>query len=212
MRYLLFILFLFALVACSNDSTIPANERYPWQITPTAGGSISIFGVALGESRVKDVINMLGRRQKVALFEDGKGKLSLEIYYSDFTRSGLSGRLVLTVDADESELKQFKERAQGKKQLESGVWSYSLGAADAQAMQGMLISAMTYLPYADLSEEIAMARFGEPTQKIRSHEKAQHWLYPEQGLDMILNEEGKDILQYVPPARFAELVRPLSRP
>lgn len=73
------------------------------------------------------------------------------------------------------------------------------------------ISAMTYMPFANLEEDIIVGRFGEPAEKIRSHEQAQHWLYPEKGLDLIINDVGKEILQYVPPGEFDRLVQPLRR-
>ena len=36
-----------------------------------------------------------------------------------------------------------------------------------------------------------------------------HWLYPVKGLDVVVREEGKEVLQYVAPREFERLARPL---
>ena len=48
---------------------------------------------------------------------------------------------------------------------------------------------------------------------LPASEGAEHLLYPELGLDLILNPEGKEILQYVAPRDFRRLQAPLlARP
>lgn len=210
-RILLFSLCLLVFAACQKQPQPPANERYPWQITLLANGNSSIFGVELGQTRVAEATGRLGHRFKTALFEDPAGGLTLEVYYAEFTRSGLSGRLVLTIDADAGLLQNYKMTAVSKERLISGVVQYRLSEAAGRELAQLTVTAMTYLPYTHLSPEVALARFGQPAQKIRSHAKAEHWLYPDKGLDMILSEEGKDILQYVTPAKFNALVEPLQR-
>jgi hypothetical protein len=46
---------------------------------------------------------------------------------------------------------------------------------------------------------------------VFSHENTEHFLYPEQGLDLQLNTKGKEVLQYVPPRDFSALRTPLIR-
>jgi len=200
-----------SLSACQDRVEVPVTDRYPWQINLLSNGHTRIFGVELEHTRVNEAIAQLGRRYKLALFENPDGGLSLEVYYADFTRSGLSGRLVLSIDADDKELQHYKQTAMGKEKLLSGVVQYTLSEQSARQIDRLIVQSMTYLPYADLKTEIVVARFGEPAEKIRSHAKAEHWLYPDKGLDMILTEEGRDVLQYVMPARFKAFTKPLRR-
>jgi len=37
-----------------------------------------------------------------------------------------------------------------------------------------------------------------------------HWLYPDRGLDIAVNPDGREVFQYVMPARFNELLEPLE--
>lgn len=200
-----------SLPACQESSRQNQQDRYPWQITVLSDGSSRIFGIDLGVTSVLEAKQRLGQDPKVGLFENPNGALSLELFYKEFSRAGLSGRLVLTVAADKAELEAFKRSAIKRTKLESGVLQYRLDAQALTAIESRPVAAMTYVPYADLEEDVIVARFGEPAEKIRSHEQAQHWLYPDKGLDLIVNEVGKEILQYVPPAEFDRLVKPLRR-
>jgi len=40
-------------------------------------------------------------------------------------------------------------------------------------------------------------------------QKRQHLLFPELGLDLLLDEKGKELLQYVDPTEFGKLRQPL---
>ena len=54
------------------------------------------------------------------------------------------------------------------------------------------------------------ARFGTPAERLAEGERLQHWLYPPQGLAVLLDAKGREVLQYVAPAEFeARLAAPL---
>lgn len=95
---------MFSMTACQKSTEQNKTDRYPWQITILADGSSRIFGIQLGVTRVSEVKQMIGRSPKLALFENPDGKLSLELFYKEFSRAGLSGRLVLTIGANVAEL------------------------------------------------------------------------------------------------------------
>jgi len=201
----------FGLLACQKSAQQAQTDRYPWEITILGDGSSRVFGVQLGMTNVTEAKQLLGRRPEVGLFENPDGRLSLELFYKEFTRAGLTGRLVLTVKAEQADLLSLKKSERRKGRLESGAVQYRLDEAGLSQIASWPVSAMTYMPFADLEEPIIIRRFGEPAEKIRSHEKAQHWLYPDKGLDLIINEVGKEVLQYVPPAEFEKLASPLRR-
>jgi hypothetical protein len=62
-----------------------------------------------------------------------------------------------------------------------------------------------------LDEASIKQRFGEPAQVIKESDSAMtHWLYPDKGLDVALDEKGNGVLQYVPPSQFSQLLKPLK--
>ena len=212
MRFGFVILFLLPLLSsCQQSDSSNREDRYPWQITLMQDGSSRIFGIHLGVSTVAQARQQLGKSPKLALFENADGSLSLELFYKEFTRAGLTGKLVLSASDDQASLKAIKQHASKQEKLESGVIRHFLHNDALLQIDALPIIAMTYMPYANLDEDTARARFGEPAEKIRSYEKAQHWLYPQKGLDLIINESGKEVLQYVAPNSFEKLAKPLRR-
>lgn len=207
----LFLLLVNGLSACQDSSEQNRADRFPWQVTVLPDGGSRILGIHLGVTTVREAKQSLGHAPETALFENPDSRLSLELFYKEFNRAGLTARVVLTVGAADAVLQDFRRQSVKKGKLESGVVQYRLDAMALSRMESRPIIAMTYVPYADLKEKTILARFGEPAEKIQTHEQAQHWLYPDKGLDLIINEAGKEILQYVPPKEFARLADPLRR-
>lgn len=204
-------IFLFSLGllnACSDSAM--RDDLYPWQVKPVANGNSQVFGIELGKANFSQAQGIMGRRYDAAVFENKDGSLSLELFYKEITLGGLTAKFVLTLGANAEELQRLKGRPLKKETMESGVIKYTVAKNDSDELMAMDITAITYMPITDLEEDVIRNRFGEPAEKIRTHESAQHWLYPEKGLDLIINAEGKEILQFVPPREFGKLVKPLK--
>jgi len=209
-RSIIILVCLSFLAACQEKGQGSSTDKYPWQITLLPDGNSQVFGLRFNETSVAEAKQKLGHRPDIALFQNRGGRLAVEVYYKEFNRGGLSGSLLLTLTQDDALLDNLKQQALGQKRLESGVIKYKLSAIGLQHIDSKKITGLTYVPYADLDEEMVNRRFGIPAQKIKTHEKAQHWLYPEKGLDLIFNEEGKEILQFVSPTEFERLAGPLQ--
>ena len=51
-----------------------------------------------------------------------------------------------------------------------------------------------------------MKRYGEPAERITESETGVvHWIYPESGLAIGLNPDGKELFQYVQPGQIDDL-------
>jgi len=77
----------------------------------------------------------------------------------------------------------------------------------AQAYQGT-ITGLTFIPGVNLDQELVLARFGEPQERIQG-DAVWHYLYPEKGLQVSLYAKAKEVLQYVRPQDFQLLSQPL---
>jgi hypothetical protein len=146
------------------------------------------------------------------LFENPDGSVSLEVFFNEVTMGGLSGKFILTLQATDSQLKAFKQRAIKRKPMESGALRYRLAETDRRKLLEMPVSAISYIPYIDLDNELVRQRFGTPDEIIAITDDKLHLLYPAKGLDLLLDEGGKELLQYVAPRDFSRLKRPLLRP
>lgn len=208
-RVVVLIVLLFSISACKQANDQPKEDIYPWQITIQADGKSRVFGITLGESTLNDASEKFSREYKMGLFETTNQPLSLEAYFNEVTMGGLSGKYVMTLEATQEELESLLQNAVKRKVLESGAKRYSLKAETTAVLAQKRITSLSYIPYINLDEEIIIKRFGEPAERIVVDEKRQHLLYPELGLDLLLDEEAKELLQYVTPAEFEQLRQPL---
>lgn len=195
--------------ACDQVNNQPKEDIYPWQITLQSDGKTRVFGITLSESTLNDAIPLLGRNYKLGLFETPNQPLSLEAYFNEVTLGGISGKLVLTLEATQKEMAALLQEAIKRKVLESGARRYTLTAETNNALAQKRITSLSYVPYINLDEEVIRKRFGEPAERIIVDQQRQHLLYPELGLDLLLDEDGKELLQYVAPAKFEQLRQPL---
>lgn len=211
-RIFIIVLLALFLVACDNGSPPQElNEVYPWQIIIQPDGKSRVFGITLGDTRLLDARDTLGSDFELALFEGKDKHLTLEAYFKEVTRGGLSGKLIPVLQAEQSELEAMRSRAVKRRVLDSGAVRYTLTSQDYRNATLLKISGLNYIPYINLDEEIVRRRFGEPAQRIVVDEARQHWLYPAKGLDLLLDTKGKELLQYVIPEDFDQLREPLLK-
>lgn len=209
-RLLMVGLVMLTLVGCDQQST-PPEQIYPWQITRLPDGNSRVFGIEFSKTTLREVRAILGTRHDEALFENPDGSLSLEIYFNEVTLGGLSGKFILTLEAPASQLQALKQRARGSKRTDSGAVRYGLATEDRQKLFDMPVSALAYIPYSELDEQLVRQRFGTPAEILPVAEGKRHFLYPQKGLDLLLDDDGKELLQYVAPRDFKQLRRPLIR-
>ncbi len=188
----------------SSQSDRPAGA-YPWQIDVHADGLSTVFGLTLGRTTMAQARSELGEGMKLALFSSDNGDDSVEMYYSHFSAGRLSGRLVIVADLAADTIATMRQRAVRS----GGVHSFRLHRDDLPVVFQAPVKTLTFIPVVDLDRDIVIQRFGEPQEIVSSNDKLSHYLYPQQGLDLILDSDGKEVLQYIAPRDFAQLRDPL---
>lgn len=193
------------------DNPPPRDPKdLPWQISATGDGSITVFGLTLGETTLGEAVAKLGNRHELGLFRDPDGKLTLEAFFKDIRLSGLTARVVLTGDADPETLETMLVNSDTGKRLANGIQQFPVTATDLPTALAVPVRTITYVPYINLNEDLVRQSFGEPAERIPEPDSTVvHWLYPDKGLDLMLDAEGKAILQYVAPKHFEQVRTPL---
>ena len=183
----------------------------PWQIDVLDDGTTRVFGLRIGVSRLADASAALGDDMELAIIAstDVEEVGSLEMYYGHYRAGLLSGKLILHTATSEDRLKTWRDNAEKSDYMPSGyAKKYTLSAGDKPQVLQETISGITFIPAVNLDEEIVLARFGEPTERIEQP-GTMHYLYPEKGLEIAVNERSKEVMQYVSPKSFDSLVQPL---
>jgi hypothetical protein len=187
----------------------PDKEDLPWHIEHPAANTVKVFGLTLGQSTSQDAEQRFKEEGEPSLFKSPAGLLSAELFFEQVDLAGLRSRVVLTANIPEAELKTMYERGLRMAGTGSGK-KITLTPDDIATLRKSPISSLTYMPGVKVDETLFLKRFGKPTQIIKEEKNGTtHWLYPEHGLDITLGGGEKPVLQYVSPAEFGKLTKPL---
>ena len=208
----LVIVLVLAIYPFLGKDEIPARVvGLPWQIEILPDGSSRVFGLTPGRTTLGQAAAHLGDDMELAVMGAEGEAGSLEMYYGHYRAGLLSAKLVLGAAMDTETLTGMRKNAADVEVLKSGARKYVLSREDREKAFSAVVQSITFIPATQLDHEVVINRFGEPAEVITMHNQIRHYLYPEKGLDVIVGEEGKDVLQYVAPAEFRRLREPLGQ-
>jgi hypothetical protein len=182
----------------------------PWQIELTADGATRVFGLVPGQTTLGEAEAQLGKDMELAIMVAEGEAGSLEMYYGNYRAGLMSARLVLAAELDSDVIESMRRNAAETELLNSGARKYVLSSEDHARAFEAVISSIACIPAVNLDHDIINKRFGEPDRIIQTSEGITHYLYPKKGLDVILSEKGREVLQYVAPDEFHRLREPLG--
>lgn len=187
-------------------------RHLPWQIEPLPGGASRVFGLALGAgATLADARALWGPEMQLAVVAAPNEDGALEAYFESVTAGIVTGRMVLAADLAPEQVRRLRERAAKAEYMEGTTRKFTLAPEDVdEALRAPLLG-ISFIPSAQLDEEVVLQRFGTPAERLRSSEQVEHFLYPDKGLALTLHAKGREVLQYVAPARFERLSAPLHR-
>lgn len=192
-----------------DQQPVSAIEGLPWQVDMLANGTSRVFGLELGRSTLDDARERFGDGMKVGIVAAQGEEGALEAYYDNVTAGVIVGKLILVAALDKTTLVGLRERATQKVHMNGATYRYLLSRDDLLQSLHAPIATIAFIPVTDLDAETVLKRFGLPQERLRINDQVEHFLYPDQGLDLILDDNGKEVLQYVAPRDFARLRGPL---
>jgi hypothetical protein len=188
------------------DQSIATHDA-PWDVDVAADGAVRALGLRLPGSTLADVQAQWGEGLQVALMVSRGVPAALEASVENARPGGVAGRLVVTAQASPPQIVRWQAGAVKSETVSPQTRRLTLGADDlAEAMRSPLTS-IGFIPQVQLEAQVLRQRFGEPRQVIVESQSREHWLYPERGLAIALDGEGRELLQYVAPDRFDVLLR-----
>ena len=182
----------------------------PWQIDVLEDGSTRVFGLQIGVSTLSDAIDVLGGDMDLAIIAATDEVGSLEMYYGHYRAGLLSGKLVLQTVVSDQNIQRWRDNAVSSEYMASGqAKKYILSPDDWTQVLKETVTGLTFIPVVNLDEEVILARFGEPDQRIMLT-GVMHYLYPRMGLSIALDESNREVIQYIHPDVFERLSLPLQ--
>lgn len=184
-------------------------DTLPWSITHPEPGYSRVFGITLGKSSLSDLERVFKEQTDISLFKTSDGKMLVEAFFDELNLNGLKAKFVLTVAVPPEELDGMFNRGLRMNSTASGK-RITLSTEDVARVRNAPVASLTYLPSSRIEGTILAKRFGAPAQRVRETQTgAEHWLYPQHGLDVTLGGDEKPLLQYISPKDFDLLRAPL---
>jgi hypothetical protein len=185
------------------------EHNLPWQIEIDSQGGSKVFGLQPGVSTLADVKAALGSELEVAIIAQPNEVGAVEAYYSQVALGFVLAKMVITLDLTPDVVNAMRERALKAKHMESTTRKITLHPDDLAQLERVAVKALAVIPTVNLDEATVVQRFGQPAERLQVGESRVHLLYPRFGLDVVVDGEGKELLQYVAPSAFALLREPL---
>ena len=191
-----------------------ATHDMPWQVQALPGGGSQVLGLTLGEaspgrSTLGDIQRRWGDAVQIAIVAAPNEAGTLEAYVDPMQAGFISGKAIITAHLPPDVIQGMRERAVKTEYMGGTTRKATLASADLAEALKAPVTAVSFIPAANLDEAIILSRFGQPAERVRSNGHLVHFLYPDKGLDLALDSEGKELLQYVAPAEFERLRQPL---
>lgn len=186
-------------------------EHLPWQTGVDARGRLQAFGVTLGATTLGEVQEDFGQSGEITLFVDPAGDphSAVEVFFERIYLNGLRGDFVFSLAVDPDARARIYERGLRISRLGNGTQKVQPAPVDQEALAAATIVHITYLPAARLDAKLIRDRFGEPAEQVTEPNGIVHWLYPDKGIDLARQSNGRIVIQYVNPSDFNLLREPL---
>lgn len=180
-------------------------QDLPWQTRVDADGRLTVFGVTLGRTTLRELMQRWHHDPELGLFQGPEDTLRLEAYFGKRRLGVFDAYVVARLGADVAQLERWRAGAVSRKAQASGDYKYELNEKDFAQALALPVIELTYVPTVNYAPEIVRRRFGAPAEVRPLAEGRELWLYPDRALAMVLDPGGRDILHYVQPARFDAL-------
>ncbi|MCU7847797.1 MAG: hypothetical protein KZQ89_07265 [Candidatus Thiodiazotropha sp. (ex Lucinoma kastoroae)] len=198
-------------VLLPGGRTVDQHPRLPWDITIGTDNKVEVFGLTLNLSRLTDAREVFQAQGKINMFIAKSGNPALEAYFERVFLSGLRADFILVLKADEELLQKLYDHGSRISRTSNTIHKVELSSEDQLLAANLPIELINYIPAANLDESLILSRFGEPSEKITETEtEVTHWIYPEKGLSIGVNPEGKELIQYMPLDRIKSFNNSIS--
>jgi hypothetical protein len=182
-------------------------QGLPWAIERLPNGGTRVFGLSLPGSTLNDAQAAWGDELQLALMASRGQPAELEAYVENYRSGPVTGRLILSAEAPHKTLTRWRDHAAKEEPVSADTRRIALRANDRTEALRAPIVGIGFIPTAQLDAATLRQRFGEPAQRIGDGAPVEHWLYPERGLAIALDAQGRELLQYVTPADFERRLR-----
>lgn len=175
----------------------------PWHITVHDGNHVEVFGIVLNQTSLEQAREHFGQLEALALYQNTSGVYNLEAYFGRVEIGRFKARIIANLEASQDDLEALTMHAIKRVKTEEGSDRWTLNP-DQLVGQGLRkITTLSYIPdYSGLESDFILQKFGEPASRLPVSETAQLWVYPNKGVRVLIDSQGREIFEYMSPDHF----------
>jgi hypothetical protein len=189
-----FILSVFYLSTRNNP--ISGDQTLPWQSKVNASGQTEIFNLVIGSSSFQDAIRTFGKDLEVSLFKNQDESFQLEAFYNNIEISQIRGQLIVELLMSENQLSFLQNNIKSSEKLPTGNEKFELNLFAKSSLRNLTIKKIVFIPKTDIAPSTIIDRFGKADKISSDAQGVEYWLYPEKGLRIIYDANGKEMMEY----------------
>ena len=170
----------------------------PWNSFRDDQGRVHALGLVIGQSTLRDAMARYGKDVEIKEFtNEDLQPASVEAYFPSIYIVSIKSPLILRLKVSPQRMQALLEEAPGVRATPSGDKEVLLSDFQARSLLDAPIEAITLPVSKDLPKEAILKRFGQPTH-IRKNpaDNTERWIYPEKGLEIIVDPDGKEVLEW----------------
>ncbi|SIN69383.1 hypothetical protein SAMN05443662_0095 [Sulfurivirga caldicuralii] len=176
----------------------PDKSALPWNSFRDEQGRVHALGLVIGQSTLRDAMALYGKDVEIKEFTDPDLQpTSVEAYFPAVYIVSIKSPLILRLKVDPQRMQALLKEAPGVRATPSGDKEVLLSEFQARTLLDAPIESITLPASKDLPKEAILKRFGQPTH-IRKNpaDKTERWIYPQKGLEIIMDPEGKEVFEW----------------
>ncbi len=178
------------------------NSHLPWNAQFDEAGKLHTLGLTIHDSTLADAMSLYGKDVEVKMFSDhDESNKSLEAYFPVMYIGSIKAALAVKLEVTQAELDAAYELGKKITTTTSGTREIELYSSEVEKLLSKNITSLTLVPRNHLTERAISMRFGEPDHKEIQSDNLPHWFFDKLGLEMIIDEEGPEALQYTTTPR-----------
>ena len=178
------------------------NTHLPWNAQFDDSGKLHALGLTMHESNLADVMALYGKDVEVKIFSEiDESNKSLEAYFPVMYIGSIKAALAVKLEITKPELDAAYEMGKKITTSTSGAREIELYSSEVEKFLTKKITSVTLVPRNHLTDRAISMRFGEPDRKEIQSDTLPHWFFDKLGLEMIIDQEGPEALQYTTHSR-----------
>lgn len=172
-------------------------SQLPWNSHYDQDGQLNALGLTIMESSLNDAMKLYGKDVEIKIFsEKDESNKSIEAYFPVIYIGSIKAAIALKIELTQEELDEAYSAGKTTTVTPTGGREVKLYSSDVAKYMDHKLSSITLLPRKHLTERAIATRFGEPDKKEIQSDNLPHWFFYNKGLELIIDEEGPEALQF----------------